>query len=195
MPLVSSTALVTTLSLFHVSMGWFLISQPAKIANQGMVFVLGQAMAMPPSRAFEAPSQPLAFLGVVLIFLGLSDLFSLSGAAYPVHLHWSTQAVVRMFLSSGLTAYTFVFSPSGPLYGAKNPRGRLAHPVATHGGGGGAAAAAGYVPSTWGGDLLKNRVFFSWIFLEMMCWFWVFVTLRDERAALQRRQRVEEEEE
>jgi len=128
----------------------------------------------------------MAFLAYVLIFIGLSDLLALSGPAYPVHLHWSTQAPLRMFVSFVLTAYTFIASPAGPLYGGKNPRGRLAHPVAGGDVSGGGGAGGGYVPSSWGGDMLKNRVFFSFVFLEMMCWFWVFVTLRDERAALQR---------
>ena len=124
----------------------------------------------------------MAFLAYVLILMGVSDLVSLLGPDYPVHLHWSTQAPLRMFVSLSLTAYTFIFSPSGPVYGVKNPRGIMAHPVASE-------RAAGYVSSSWGGDMLKNRVFFTFVFLEMMCWFWVFVTLRDERAALQRSRR------
>jgi hypothetical protein len=28
---------------------------------------------------------------------------------------------------------------------------------------------------------LKNRVLFTWAFVEMITWFWVFVTLREER--------------
>lgn len=37
-----------------------------------------------------------------------------------------------------------------------------------------------YVASGWG-EGLKNRVFFTWAFVEMITWFWVFVTLREER--------------
>jgi hypothetical protein len=38
-----------------------------------------------------------------------------------------------------------------------------------------------YIPSGWGGDGLKNRVFFTFMFVEMISWFWVWVTLREER--------------
>lgn len=31
------------------------------------------------------------------------------------------------------------------------------------------------------GDNLKNSVVFTWSFLELSAWFWVFITLRDER--------------
>jgi hypothetical protein len=37
-----------------------------------------------------------------------------------------------------------------------------------------------YTASGWG-EGLKNRVFFTWAFVEMITWFWVFVTLREER--------------
>jgi len=37
-----------------------------------------------------------------------------------------------------------------------------------------------YVPSSWG-EGLKNRVVFTWAFVEMISWFWVWTTLREER--------------
>ena len=39
-----------------------------------------------------------------------------------------------------------------------------------------------YSASSWGGDGLKNRVFFTFAFVEMVSWFWIWVTLREERA-------------
>lgn len=44
-----------------------------------------------------------------------------------------------------------------------------------------------YVASGWGGDALKNRVFFTFVFVEMVSWFWVWVTLREERREVQAR--------
>lgn len=41
-----------------------------------------------------------------------------------------------------------------------------------------------YAPATWGGDALKNRVFFTFVFVEMVSWFWVWVTLREERSEI-----------
>jgi hypothetical protein len=50
--------------------------------------------------------------------------------------------------------------------------------------------------SSWGEEL-KNRVLFTWAFVEMIIWFWVFVTLREERrdAAIQlmEKQKAKEE--
>ena len=42
-----------------------------------------------------------------------------------------------------------------------------------------------YHPSSWGGDALKNRVFFAFAFVETFSWFWVWDTLREERGALE----------
>lgn len=33
---------------------------------------------------------------------------------------------------------------------------------------------------SWG-DGLRNRVVFAWSFVELMAWFWVFGTVREER--------------
>lgn len=48
----------------------------------------------------------------------------------------------------------------------------------------GGAGAGGYKPSGWGGDYLKNRVFFAFMFVEMVSWLWVWVTLREEKREL-----------
>lgn len=40
--------------------------------------------------------------------------------------------------------------------------------------------SSNYAPSGWGGDGLKNRVFFVFIFVEMISWLWVWVTLKEE---------------
>lgn len=40
--------------------------------------------------------------------------------------------------------------------------------------------ASGYISSSWG-EGLKNRVLFTWAFVEMITWFWIWTTLREER--------------
>ena len=47
-----------------------------------------------------------------------------------------------------------------------------------------AGSSSSYTASSWGGDALKNRVFFTFMFLEMISWFWIWVTLREERHEL-----------
>lgn len=63
-----------------------------------------------------------------------------------------------------LAAYSFLFSSNSPLQ-----RGQV------------------YGGSGWG-EGLKNRVFFAFAFVEMITWFWVYVTLREERGVLAQKQ-------
>ena len=56
-----------------------------------------------------------------------------------------------------LAAYSFIFSPKSPIY-----------------------KTSLYVRSSWG-EGLKNRILFTWAFVEMITWFWVWTTLREER--------------
>lgn len=84
-------------------------------------------------------------------------------------------APLRLLISFLLFFYTFFFSPSSPLYRSSSGSSHLAHPSAH------AHPPPGYRPSGWGGDALKNRVFLAFIFVEMVSWFWVWVTLREEK--------------
>ena len=67
-------------------------------------------------------------------------------------------------LFGGLAFYSYAFSASSPLY-----EGHV------------------YYKSSWG-EGLKNRVVFTWAFLEMITWFWVFLTLREERREIAAKQ-------
>ncbi len=76
-----------------------------------------------------------------------------------------------------LLFYTFAFGQSSPLYSSSSRSRFVNHPSAH-------AHNPGYDASTWGGDGLKNRVFFTFMFVEMISWFWVWVTLREEQREL-----------
>lgn len=206
MALISVKTILTSLAFFHITLAFFFITNPTTIADQALVFVVGEAMGMvsqdppaspscdfigdtanvlprlvqPHARAFETQSPALAFLGVVLAFMGISDLVTLS---LPEEIgllhHWSAQAPLRLALSMGTLFYTFFTSAASPYYqnpaagGITGSSSRLAHPSAH-------VHVPGYKPSGWGGDMLKNRVFFSFMFIEMISWFWVWVTLKEE---------------
>lgn len=104
-------------------------------------------------------------------------------------------APLRLTLTFLLSTYSFFFSPSSPLFYSSPAPGspnsstspgtgssssnRFQHPSVHR-----AANNPGYTPSNWGGDVLKNRVFFTFMFVETMSWFWVWVTLQEERREL-----------
>ncbi|KAK2606454.1 hypothetical protein QQS21_003147 [Conoideocrella luteorostrata] len=178
MALITSKTLLTSISLFHITLGFFFLTNPRTINDQILVQVLGQSMGIPHAHGFDSQSHTLAFLATVLAFFGFSDLLSLSmpeelGSLY----YWGTQAPLRAFFSILLTFYIYTFGPSSPIYGG-----------ATHHTRGGYNPS--YRPAGWGGDGLKNRVVFTFMFIEMIAWFWVWVTLREERQGVVERMRT-----
>lgn len=119
MPLISAKTILTSVCLFHITLGFFFITNPLTIADQALVWVMGEAMGLvcrfsppaavivslpsdsplpqPYSRSFEAQSPPLAFLGIVLAIFGLSDLITLSlpEEICLVH-HWGAQGTQKL---------------------------------------------------------------------------------------------------
>jgi hypothetical protein len=174
MALISANTIIRSLSLFHITLAFFFLTSPGQIADQTLVFIIGEAMGMPYARAFDVQSAPLAFLSVVLFVFGVSDLVSVSLPEEISQYHWGSQAPVRLLLFLLLTFYSFTFSASSPLHTSTN---------------------GPYTPSPWG-EGLKNRVLFTWAFVEMITWFWVFVTLREERreTAVRRAEKLAAEE-
>ncbi|KAK3940886.1 increased loss of mitochondrial DNA protein 1 [Diplogelasinospora grovesii] len=199
MALISGKTILTSLCLFHITLGFFFLTSPGTVADQAVVYLLGEAMGLPAVLSFDTQNPALAFLGIILGFIGISDLVTLS---LPEEIsllhHWSMQAPLRLFMSFMLVLYTFFFSASSPLYAppssssASTPDGSTSRN--TGGGGSGSSSFMAhpsahahnpaYVPSGWGGDALKNRVFFAFMFVETISWFWVWVTLQEERRDL-----------
>lgn len=83
--------------------------------------------------------------------------------------------------SMGLVFYSYVFGPTGPLGAYTTGTSRK---PGFFGGGGGSAT-----------DGLKNRVIFTFMFIEMVAWFWLWVTLREERNDVVDRLRKRQEKE
>ncbi|KAI9903517.1 hypothetical protein N3K66_000046 [Trichothecium roseum] len=185
MALISSRTIITSLSLFHLTLAFFFVTSPRVVDDQGFVWVIGESMGLPAAPGFDVQSPQLAFAAALLAFMAISDLVSL-GMPEEVCLiyHWGSQAPIRALLSMGFVFYSFFLGPSSPLYRAASPRGYLSHPSS--------APNPSYVAASWGGDMLKNRVLFAFMFLEMAAWFWAWINLREERDALVARMRDQE---
>ncbi|KAI1370929.1 increased loss of mitochondrial DNA protein 1 [Hypoxylon crocopeplum] len=179
MALISAKTILTSLCLFHITLAYFFYTNPNAIADQALVWVLGEAMGMPETASFATPSAASSFLAIALLLTGLTDLLTLSQPEeiWLVH-HWGAQAPLRITLFAALSLFTYFSTPSYGRSGAS----RMSHPLAP--------------PSTFmagstvgGGDGLRNRVFFTFAFLEFLSWFWVWVTLKEESARLVTRKR------
>ncbi|OTB06219.1 hypothetical protein M426DRAFT_318968 [Hypoxylon sp. CI-4A] len=178
MALISVKTIITSLCLFHITLAYFFYTDPDAIADQAIVWVLGEAMGMPQTSAFATPSGASSFLAASLLLTGISDLVTLSlpEEIWLVH-YWGSQAPLRVSLFAVLGLFTYFSTPSHGRAGA----GWMSHPLA------GPGLTPGGTAS--GGDGLRNRVFFTFAFLEFLGWLWVWATLREERGLLALRQR------
>lgn len=111
----------------------------------------------PTPRDFNKPSAATAFIAILFAFVGLSDLTALSLHEDVFDQFWGLQAPVRLLFLFGLTAYTYIFKEGGMFA----PRGMDFRMSA--------------------GAHLNNSFVFTFGFMEVSAWFWVFVTLREER--------------
>lgn len=115
-------------------------------------------MRQPTPRDFATPSAAVAFIAVLFAFIGINDLTAASLPDEPFDAYWGSQTPVRLVFLFALTGYTFLFKEGGMFGGARG---------------------IGYSASP--GSHLKNSVVFSWGFIELSIWFWVFTSLREER--------------
>ncbi|WZH40911.1 increased loss of mitochondrial DNA protein 1 [Fusarium acuminatum] len=210
MALISAKTIITSVSLFHLTLGYFFLTNPSSINEQALVYMMGESMGMwlvqsevlgeansisstarsqrlratkPPSSVprihphlyrLQRPDVPFhARRNLSGLPLGHTR-FDNPVDYYKRKANRMMTAPLRSFLSLGFVAYIFLFGPSSPMYD-KSSRGPLSHPSAHN---------PSYRPGGWGGDMLKNRLFFTFIFIETMTWFWVWVTLREERDAI-----------
>ncbi|KAH9897386.1 increased loss of mitochondrial DNA protein 1 [Xylariomycetidae sp. FL2044] len=180
MALISAKTILTSLSFFHMTLAYFFFTNPNAIADQTLVYVLGEAMGMPNTNFLSTPSPATSILAVILFVIGISDLITLSmpEEIWLVH-YWGAQAPVRITLFLILTMYSFLSAPASlsrsRSAGSAGSSSRFSHPDAP------------WVGSSYGSgsgaEGLRNRVFFTLAFLETLSWFWAWVTIREEASA------------
>ena len=117
MALISGNTIITSLSLFHITLAYFFLTSPGALADQTLVFIIGEAMGMvnpplthilmlftknnnkPESRAFDRQSAPLGFLAAVLLVVGISDLVAVSLPEEISQYHWGSQGPCPLSIS------------------------------------------------------------------------------------------------
>ncbi|KAL1304877.1 hypothetical protein AAFC00_003800 [Neodothiora populina] len=160
MGVFSAFSVIRALSLFHITVAYFMFVSPKTVAEQNIVVIFGGAMQIPPTGAFNKPTEATALCALVLIFLSVSDLLAASLPTRSALEYWTTVTPVRLLLLFLMTAYIYLTSSSSSL----------------------ADSAFGSLKSTrWPGDAIKNNLCFTMGFVESMTWFWIYNLLRDER--------------
>ncbi|KAI6896379.1 hypothetical protein D0869_02500 [Hortaea werneckii] len=167
MGLISTWTMIRSLSLFHLTAAYLFLTNPRMIVDQNVVFMLGESMRLPHITTMDKPSEASALLAVILAFLGVSDLTAASMEEGIAIQYWLAIVPVRMTFLFAITGYSYLFKQGG-LFGSKTALSQSSM-----------------------GEPLQNSMVFSWGFLELAAWFWIFTSLREERRLLAKR-KIEE---
>lgn len=115
MAIISGATIITSLSLFHITLAFFFLTSPSSIVDQQIVFILGEAMGIvcaleanknhqltkvqPYSASFNEKSPALSFAAAILFIVGITDLVSASLPEEISQYHWGSQGTFYLFLS------------------------------------------------------------------------------------------------
>ncbi|KAL1987650.1 hypothetical protein VTN96DRAFT_2891 [Rasamsonia emersonii] len=204
MAFFSSKTLIQAHALFLFILAVYLTKSPDVITDSDLVFMLGEAMKIDVSPTFSRPQSPFAICGVLLVADALVDLIvvtkvpqineilgrmdalnsrssrlstnaSLGRANHPLTVRiaalyseiWTLLAASRFCLFFAVSFFIYQSKPGAWGFSSETTAGR-------YGSRAGSEAASGL-------DQLKNRVVFTYGFIEMMFWLWILLTLHDER--------------
>ncbi|KAK3053083.1 hypothetical protein LTR09_005709 [Extremus antarcticus] len=163
MALLSVFTIIRAVSLFHLTAAFLFLTNPRAIADQNVIFVLGEAIRVPHVTSLDKPNEASAFIAILLAFIGLIDLTAASLNEETSLEYWLSNVPVRLVFLFSLTGYIYLFKEDGLL---------------------GSSA----IRQEGAGDMVRNSMVFAWAFMETAAWFWIFTSLRDERReALRRR--------
>ncbi|KIW03265.1 uncharacterized protein PV09_05485 [Verruconis gallopava] len=163
MALFSAFGIVRAIALLHITLAYYFLVNPRMIAEQNFVLLMGNAMDMPHVSDFGKATPVTAFLALVLGFFGISDLIAVS-ITEPIAIeYWSAVTPLRLLVLFPLTAYTYLHQPD--YFGKLKGKMHQASPS----------------------DNLKNSLTFSFCFIETVLWFWVYVSLKEQRQAAAQR--------
>ncbi|BCS24698.1 uncharacterized protein APUU_41142S [Aspergillus puulaauensis] len=208
MGFLSSKTLVKGHALFLFTLAVYLTKSPEVVTESDVVFMLGELLRLDSSTtpSFSRPQSPFAMCGILLAAEALVDLILITkiphlneilamaeaarreapGAVSGLERMRTNPFIARLttlyseiWTLLSLTRFCLFFAVSFFIYQSKPDAWKVAADRAVRG------SASPGEPS--GLDQLKNRVVFTYGFIEMMFWFWIYITLREERQEISQR--------
>ena len=176
MAIISASNIIRSLAIFHLIIAYFLLFSPQTIGTHTVVVILSASFGLPYNPpSLQEPSALTALLAVVLVYFSVSDLLAASMHEEIASLYWSAQAPFRALFFFVLTTMSLFLRPGG-LAGLASSSDAMRQAALLSAAGGGVAEKG-----------VANGVVFTWAILGVLSWFWIYVSLRDERSSLQAR--------
>ncbi|KAJ5760118.1 hypothetical protein N7520_007274 [Penicillium odoratum] len=196
MVLLSSKTLIQAHAVLLVVIAGYLIKSPEVITDSNIVFMMGETLKVDFPPATSPLTSPFVYCAIFIFAEALVDIFLL--ASLPFHNaldealpyirplrnpnlasedlraleklpHYITKSLTiywNVWINVALARIIVYASIAAFIYSGKDSFVASSYTSA--------ATSAGL-------DRLKNRAVFTFGFMEMMVWFYVFVTLREER--------------
>ncbi|KAJ5364411.1 uncharacterized protein N7496_010124 [Penicillium cataractarum] len=196
MALLSSKTLIQAHAVLLIVIAGYLVKNPNYITDSDLVFMMGEALKIDFPVATSPAQSPFVFCSVLLFAGALVDMILLSSLPYHEALDEALpyirplrnsnlpaedlQALAKLpeYITRSLTMYWNVWVSISALRFALY--GGISFFIYQ--------ARGSYLLSSYtskmepsGLQQLKSRVVFTYAFMEMMVWFWVFITCREER--------------
>ncbi|PLB35710.1 uncharacterized protein BDW47DRAFT_110015 [Aspergillus candidus] len=198
MALLSSKTLIKAHAWGLFILAVYLMRSPEFITDSDIVFMLGEVLRIDAAPSLSRPQSPFAACGILLIAEALVDLILVTKVpplnevvemAEAARQHSSIPVAGAMRTNPFLTRLATMYSEIWTLLSASRFCLFFAVSFFIYQGkqvalGVGTTPAAGYgaAPEAVSGlDHLKSRVIFTYGFMEMMFWLWIYLTVRDER--------------
>ncbi|MCJ1233942.1 hypothetical protein MMC14_001900 [Varicellaria rhodocarpa] len=160
-PLLSTTFLIAFTATANLIVAYYFLTSPITVAHQGTIFILGEAMGMPQAPSFLQPTATSAFVAAALALVSIQDLVGTLTPERIASFYWNAQAPIRFFFFLIVSLYSYMSRPKDPDFAGLATLGRENRPMAEGG--------------------LSSGPLFSWAFFQMLIWFWILITARDER--------------
>ncbi|KAJ5157518.1 uncharacterized protein N7482_008618 [Penicillium canariense] len=196
MGLLSSKTLIQAHAVLLVVIAGYLIKNPEFITDSDLVFMMGEALKIDFPAVTSPTQSPFVFCSVLLFTGAVTDLILLTSLPYHDALD-EALPYIRPLRNGNLPAEDLQVLAKLPEYITKSLTmywnvwvGISALRFGVYGGisffiyqarGSYLASSYNTAAAVSGLDRLKDRVVFTFAFMEMMVWFWVFVTCREER--------------
>ncbi|KAJ5973937.1 hypothetical protein N7481_011147 [Penicillium waksmanii] len=196
MVLLSSKTMIQGHAVLLIVIAGYLIKNPALITNCDLVFMMGEALNIDFPITTTAVENPFVFCSIPLAAIAIFDLILLSTLPYKNALDEALR-YVRPLRNGNLPAEDLQVLASLPEYITKSLTmywnvwvSVAASRFSLYGGisffiyqGRDSMISSMYSGSdaVEGLGRIKSRAVFTFCFMEMMTWFWIFATLRQER--------------
>ncbi|MCJ1307900.1 hypothetical protein MMC25_001548 [Agyrium rufum] len=175
MSFLSAPNLIRATSSLNLYLAYLLHTSPATITSHPTVLLLSSSMDLEVPGSLLLPSPALSFAAAIIAMMSFADLSSTGLQEEIRAYYWGAQAPLRFFFFGCLSVWAYASGPMGKERVSKQGRDNL---------------MIGKIRPTVSGSAemetgMNTGLVFTWGFVHMILYFWVYTKMRDEMRSIQ----------